>query len=167
MDLVGALQDLLSAGIGGSDGEMGEGIAAVEGEWGTHRASAAAAGVSPETWRRWRRGSQRPSARSRAGFETAVSRARGYGKFRRGEWAISATVVISEDRRWRTLRVGKELARRGPEGLDTVVRAARAGQWPRAGELLMGLIWARYGAGPELRFAQDADDVVLHWSGGE
>lgn len=110
---------------------------------GSKAAAARAAGVSPETWRRWRNGSQHPRKARLEGLEAAVRRSRlrpgrqARLSSHRPAIALSARVRKSEDSRDRTIDLG---ALAEPGFMDALMDAYLAGDEARQEELLEGLL---------------------------
>jgi hypothetical protein len=118
-------------------------VAELERHAGGHAAAAREAGVSPETWRRWRNGTQTPSRRRREGLEAAVRRARlRPGRERRLRESrpaitLTATVRVSSDTRERTIDLG---AYAEPGYMGELIDAYLDGNEDRQTELIEGLL---------------------------
>ncbi len=166
MNLTEALACLLTGSEETGHLPLGEAIEVIHDRAGTHKAAAAAAGVSPETWRRWRRGTQAPGRAKLPGLRAAAARARvrpdAARRFIAGDWRATGTVTVSSDtRRRRYMEIGPTL--RTP-ALREVVRLAEAGDWHTARAELEDEIGGDKGSYvPGMHWEDEEDDARLYW----
>lgn len=130
MNIANAVSKALTRRAAGTGhGASGKTLAELERLAGGKKEAARAAGVSDETWRRWRNGSQKPSRGKLEGLESALRRGRlrpgREGRLRRPGAAVtlSGRVRVSNDSRDRTI----DLAAMGDLDLDALVDAYLAG----------------------------------------
>jgi hypothetical protein len=135
-------------------------LALIEKRAGSVKEAARQAGVSPTTWRRWRRGVQTPKAAS-LGKVTAAQRrqqlpagrkkrlkASGGGAGRMfahrpsGGFTLTGTVVVSSDERTRTLNLSRAA---DPETLDRLATAWADGDDETAGQIMADVLAQYFG----------------------